>query len=444
MERLFADHSSADVHPDAIVEGNALATALAFARDFKSSTVVRPILLAAAAPPRENAYPTMTYPPVEYRLLAAFRLWNVIEHFYPHKPEDWTETLRRMLPAFLAASNAREYALAVAEMAAALDDSHTYVAGTVFTDQIIGAGYAPVTLALIDGQFVITAVKDPAVALRPGDVITAIDGEDPRVRYERMARYVSASTPQSKRYKTLAVLLNGPPDTPVTLRVGDREVRVPRRREDFTTLYHRERTGEIVKLLPGNIGYVDLDRLTFPMIDSMFEQLKDTRAIIFDMRGYPLDTVWFIAPRLTDEPVRAALLETPLVGFEAEEEAAAALFQMIRPAAPDRIYRGQTVMLMDERSQSQAEHTGLYLRAANGTRFIGSATAGADGELDTVVLPGRITVGFTGQSVHHPDGRPLQRVGLLPDIEVKPTLAGIRAERDEVLEHAIRSLTPQP
>jgi C-terminal processing protease CtpA/Prc len=46
-----------------------------------------------------------------------------------------------------------------------------------------------------------------------------------------------------------------------------------------------------------------------------------------------------------------------------------------------------------------------------------------------------------------PDGRPLQRVGLIPDIEVKPTLAGIRAGRDEVLERAIayvESVTPRP
>lgn len=35
---------------------------------------------------------------------------------------------------------------------------------------------------------------------------------------------------------------------------------------------------------------------------------------------------------------------------------------------------------------------------------------------------GGITVGFTGQAVTHPDGRQLQRIGLIPDLEVTPTV----------------------
>jgi hypothetical protein len=34
----------------------------------------------------------------------------------------------------------------------------------------------------------------------------------------------------------------------------------------------------------------------------------------------------------------------------------------------------------------------------------------------------------------------LQRVGLVPDVEVRPTIAGIRAGRDEVLERAVSYL----
>jgi C-terminal processing protease CtpA/Prc len=95
------------------------------------------------------------------------------------------------------------------------------------------------------------------------------------------------------------------------------------------------------------------------------------------------------------------------------------------------------VMLIDERTQSQAEHTGLFLRAANGTAFIGSPTAGADGDVTTLVVPGGIELSFSGQGVEAVDGTRLQRVGLKPDVLVRPTLAGIRAGRDEVLERAL-------
>jgi hypothetical protein len=55
-------------------------------------------------------------------------------------------------------------------------------------------------------------------------------------------------------------------------------------------------------------------------------------------------------------------------------------------------------------------------------------------------LPGGLVVGFTGYDVRHVDGRQLQRVGLVPHIQVRPTLAGIREGQDEVLARALRYL----
>ena len=103
-------------------------------------------------------------------------------------------------------------------------------------------------------------------------------------------------------------------------------------------------------------------------------------------------------------------------------------------------------MLIDERTVSQAEHTGLFLRAANHTAFVGSPTNGANGDVTWFFVPGDIRVSLTGQGVRHPDGSQLQRVGLVPDVEVRPTIAGIRAGRDEVLERAVEYVTgdPQP
>jgi C-terminal processing protease CtpA/Prc len=59
-------------------------------------------------------------------------------------------------------------------------------------------------------------------------------------------------------------------------------------------------------------------------------------------------------------------------------------------------------------------------------------------------IPGGTYVSFTGQGVWHADGRQLQRLGLQPAVEVRPTLAGIRAGRDEVLEKAVEYLEHSP
>jgi C-terminal processing protease CtpA/Prc len=55
-------------------------------------------------------------------------------------------------------------------------------------------------------------------------------------------------------------------------------------------------------------------------------------------------------------------------------------------------------------------------------------------------LPGGIAVSFTGHDVRHADGRQLQRVGIQPDVEAAPTIAGLRTGRDEVLERAVAYL----
>ena len=47
---------------------------------------------------------------------------------------------------------------------------------------------------------------------------------------------------------------------------------------------------------------------------------------------------------------------------------------------------------------------------------------------------------FSGHAVRHADGRQLQRLGLQPDVPARPTIAGVRAGRDEVLEQALRYL----
>jgi hypothetical protein len=47
---------------------------------------------------------------------------------------------------------------------------------------------------------------------------------------------------------------------------------------------------------------------------------------------------------------------------------------------------------------------------------------------------------ISGIGVFYPDKQPTQRVGIVPNIEVKPTIAGIRDNRDEVLEEALRQI----
>jgi C-terminal processing protease CtpA/Prc len=85
----------------------------------------------------------------------------------------------------------------------------------------------------------------------------------------------------------------------------------------------------------------------------------------------------------------------------------------------------------------------MAFRAA-GALVVGSTTAGADGNVSAIPLPGGLRTMISGIGVFYPDEKPTQRVGIVPDLEVTPTLAGIRAGRDEVLEAAVSRALGRP
>jgi C-terminal processing protease CtpA/Prc len=290
-----------------------------------------------------------------------------------------------------------------------------------------------------------------------GDIVVTVDGEDVGKRLRRYERYLSASTPQALRRTAARQFLNGSEGSIMRLTVRGaggkvKRLQLPRRAEYRAALAPGEgRTGEMISILPGNVGYADLARLPVALVDSMFERLKHTRGIIFDMRGYPQGTAWPIAPRLTRRArVAAALFRRPVpdrprrtVGPIVVRSQQLEFVQHLDPTTKWR-YTRPTVMLIDERTQSQAEHSGLFFEAANGTRFVGTASAGANGDVSNFFVPGNIRISFSGHDVRHADGRQLQRVGLQPAVRVAPSIRGLRAGRDEVLERALEILRVKP
>lgn len=88
-------------------------------------------------------------------------------------------------------------------------------------------------------------------------------------------------------------------------------------------------------------------------------------------------------------------------------------------------------------TQSSAEYHTMAFRRAPNAIVIGSTTAAADGNVSRFFLPGSISTMISGIGVYDPDGSETQRVGIIPDIEVKSTVKGIREGRDELLEKAI-------
>jgi C-terminal processing protease CtpA/Prc len=311
-------------------------------------------------------------------------------------------------------------------------------------------------LKFVENQTVVQYVFPDVKDVKAGDVITAVGGEPIEKFRENYARYMAASTRQALMRNIHFDLLRGQENSRVklTLRGADgktREVEVTRnvgvQDPRLMEFYNRAKPLPAFTVLPSGYGYVDLDRLTVAEVDKMFETIKATPAVIFDMRGYPNGTAWEIAPRLTEKKnVAAATFSRPIwtaLGLSDSDFRDATSFTFVQklPERKGDVYKGKVVMLIDENAQSQAEHTAMFFEAATDVTFIGTPTAGANGDVTNVVLPGNLIASFSGHDVRHADGRQLQRLGIQPTIKVAPTIQGLLIEnRDEVLEAAIKFL----
>jgi C-terminal processing protease CtpA/Prc len=107
---------------------------------------------------------------------------------------------------------------------------------------------------------------------------------------------------------------------------------------------------------------------------------------------------------------------------------------------PANRYTNPIVVLIDERAQSAAEHFCINLKNARRATFVGSITAGANGDVTRINLPSGGSMTFTGWLIKFADGSRFQNIGIVPDVKVEPTIRGVRAGRDEVLERGLEVL----
>ncbi|HSS47536.1 MAG TPA: S41 family peptidase, partial [Thermoanaerobaculia bacterium] len=446
-------HADAEV-PEGSTPDAAFAAALRLAKEpataSPATAAASPAVLPGAVWRPDKTYPEMKDPSPEYRLLAVARIWNVIQLFYPYKHliGDWDAVLPESITRMEASQGARGYALTLAAMAAHVTDGHTGVSGLPELDRFFGEAPAPVGARWLEDACVITLVRDdPAVkatGVAVGDVVVSVDGKTVAERFAELEPYVTSSTDVARRSRLCGYSLFGPKDSTAVLtlrgREGTKQVKLPRGPWD------RAKPGEVVRLLPGNLGYVDLTRLAVAEVDDMFEKLKATRGIVFDMRGYPRGTAWAIAPRInTRGATYGATFRRAEVSAIFNSDVADSGFYFFQPlpVSSKWKYTGKTVMLIDERAISQSEHSGLFYEAANGTKFVGTPSAGANGDVTDLTLPGGGEMYFTGHDVRHADGRQLQRIGLVPDVLVAPTLQGLRDGKDEVLDRAMEVLNQE-
>jgi C-terminal processing protease CtpA/Prc len=275
--------------------------------------------------------------------------------------------------------------------------------------------------------------------LEYGDIIREIDGVPVNELIESWAPYYGASNLGNFFAQVTRVMLRGKTAS-VTVTVdrdATEQVLTLKRIEPHAIRPTHDRDGDAFQLLSDDIAYLKLSSVKPGRAQSYIGSASKSKGFVIDIRNYPSE---FFVFNLGDRFVRKS---TPFARFTIGFLTDPGLFGVTDPVElkPRRpYYGGKIAVLVDETSQSQSEYTTMAYKAAPNAFVVGSQTAGADGNVSWIPLPGGHRATISGIGVYYPDGSPTQQIGIVPDIEVRPSIEGIRAGRDEVLEAAVREI----
>lgn len=406
-----------------------------------------------------SAWNTGYYPIMGARLLGAFETWSALRTMHAYgelRDEELGETFARVIPRVEAARDADTFAAAMLDLSTAMDDAQGGVTGPSVA-QHIGAASAPFRVRYIDGRAVVTQVLPEAanIGVAIGDEIAAADGY-PMAAYIAEHRRAGPASNDWTRLRNIMDMVPRGAAGEASFRVRDtngreRQINAQRTAAFASALPATERASTSpVRELAGGIGYIDLDRMSTRALDSAFIALRATRGLVLDVRSTRAidERVLALALRNLSQQARSvAYRETMRIVTEPCDASARNTCDADRrqsdkafSADTSRRYRGRTVLLVDERTQGALEAFALALEGASNVTIVGSPSAGASGAIATVSLPGQLTLAFSGTDVRHADGRQLQRVGITPQVDARPTMKGVRAGLDEPLDAAQKYL----
>jgi len=428
----------------------------------------------------EQPYST-SFPDKNLRLLALYRYWNIIQYFFPYKyltDKNWDEVLREYIPKFINAKTALEYQLTVLQLAGETNDTHArhflganeidLLRGTRYApfrtneiDSLRGTRYAPFRIRFIENKLTVTDYFKPELketaGLEIGDFITHINGKEIEYIIDSIKSYYPASNEAARMYYI----------APDLVRSNNHSIHIVYNssgtiKQKELTLYERSdlNMNEISNKLSYDsimidkdsmfIGYITLETINETEISHIKKSFMNAKGIIIDIRNYPATFVpfslgnYFTSKRKPFARFTTANLNNPgefnfsrnvsFLDNNAGNPYSSNIFETPRS---EKYFQGKLVVIVNEETISQAEYTAMAFRAGDNTVIIGSQTQGADGNVSFIPLPGGLKAGISGIGVYYPDGRGTQRIGIVPDIEVKPTIKGIIDGKDELLEKAI-------
>lgn len=398
----------------------------------------------------ENEYPQMDYANEKMRLLGVFRYWNAINYFYPYvsiTDTNWNSILLLAIDKMKLSTTRATYIQTLRWLAHQTCDGHNMVS-MFYTISRDSLKWTLATYQIFQNRLFVNGFNTPLLAktipLQIGDEIMAIDGKSVKTMIDYWKPFISGSNEAGRNANISYFALSGLTDSVIILA----------KRKDSVFSFTAKRYGEkVLQELQRNeassnssiidgIPYLSFEYASNKEIESFLKKNLYSPSIIFDLRNYPKgDPKIVLQKMLSNERIKFAdirLMDTDNPGLtrKMNKDGTQLDYSWIGQKNKDP-YKGKVVVLVDGFSVSHAEFTAMALQTMPQVTIIGSQTAGADGNVTSLVLPGNIKTNLSSLGIWYPNGDQCQRKGIKLDIEVLPTLDGVKNGKDEILERAI-------
>src|SRR6266436_2788401 len=358
---------------------------------------------------------------------------------------NWKAIHDKYLPLVKVAARGDEFHSLLNQMVGELHVSHVRimppgaVVGLASRASDLKNGGVGLELRWINNQLLIVDVEPDsqaqAAGIRRGFVISTVNGKTPQVLYTEFFKKNPGFPLREEisRVRSVDAEVRGSPNTNLTLDVlNDRneivKLALERKAHPLGASFESRR-------LEQNIGYIRFNAFFGDVLEKFqaaVRELRETRGLIIDLRGNPGgagDMAAAIANVLSKD---GGSLGTSKFRYESRSFA--------YKGSGAEAYKGLVVLLVDELSGSTSEVFAGGLQEKKRATVVGTTTAGAVLPSLVQILPTGGVLVYVVSNFQSPNGTVLEGRGVIPDIAVQRSRAGLLGGHDAPLERATEAI----
>lgn len=406
----------------------------------------------------EPGYSNIKFPNDSYGLLSVFRFWNIINYWYPYKynlPVKWGTILKQFIKKMLAHEDEEEYTLLIEGLITAIHDSHGYYRNAI-TDEIAGKYYLPFTVKIVENKIFVTSILNDSLAalsnVKVGDIIESINDKKLAMIIEDYKNIIPASNEGSYLDKlSYRITRNSSNKTNIIVKRNNKIFQtqtynyIPKFYPpvDLNPPYFSYQKDSSFCVVSKGIGYINVGRFNRKDSVQLGQMIHKVSKLIIDNRQNQDEQKGTGGGDIIAEMILSP--DNKFARFSTLQPSYPGVFTLTEPTnmglkSNEHYFKGDIRILTNEGTISVGEFLTMAFQKAPKAKTLGATTAGADGNVTYITLPGGIFVQFTGLGVYYPNGAETQRVGIKPDILVRPTIDEYRKFNDEQLSKAIEYL----